>query len=183
MERKKKIRRKAGQVFQVPLGDGTYGYGQTTSYNCVFFNCRDKGEIKELKDIVKQPVIFRVGVDHYAITDGIWPVLGVLPVAHYLEEEEDPYTYDSIKGRYVIWKTGTLQVPATPEEIYNLECFSSWGPEHVEQRLKDHFAGRPNYDVENFRNRHNPNFERDIVKFYAQYGYDFKLNDTDHNKK
>lgn len=178
-EKKIRIRRNPGQVFKVPLGEGKYGYGQTTSYNCAFFDYQDHGEITDLKDLLKHTVIFRVGVAHYAITDGIWPVLGVLPVDPALEKEEDPFTYNTLKQTYLIWNTGTDRVPATPEEIYNLECFASWGPEHVERRLRDHFAGRPNYTVENFRNQHNPDFERDIEKFYAQYGYEFKLPKTE----
>jgi hypothetical protein len=176
VEKKQRIRRKAGQIFQVPLRDGTFGYGQTTSYNCAFFDLRDQGEVEDLKSIIQKPILFRVGVANYAITEGIWPVVGILPVADFLEEEEDPFTFDIRKKQYLIWKSGTERIPATPEEIYNLECFASWDPEHIEQRLKDHFEGRPNFDVEYFRNQHNPNFERDIEKFYQQYGYDFKLN-------
>lgn len=177
-EKKKRIREKVGQVFQVPLGDKTFGYGQVvTMGSMVFFNYQDKGTNFNLEEIIQQPIIFKVTVDSYVIKDGIWCVLGNLPVNPKLQEKQFKFTYDITKKVYLIWRTILKQEVATPEEIYNLECFASWGPHHVERRLRDHFAGRPNYTVELFRNEHNPNFERDIKKFYKQYGYDYKSDD------
>jgi hypothetical protein len=177
MEKKKRIREEVGQVFQVPLGNNLYGYGQvapTAEY--AFFDYFNNGQIENLEDIINRPVLFRLTVDSYVIKEGLWPIIGILPVKKELKINNTPFTYDSDKNSYLIWKNGLEQILATPEEIYNLECFASWEDKHVEQRLRDHFAGRPNFDVEYFRNQHNPNFERDIEKFYQQYGYDFKLN-------
>ena len=174
-EKKKKIRRKPGQVFQVPLGNGEYAYGQTTDAYSVFFDYKDDGKNPDIEDIILKPVLFKIGVAYYAIKEEIWPILGVLPVNPEFEKEQELFTYNNIKKTYVIWKTALNKVPATPEEIYGLECFASWGAKHVERRLRDHFAGRPNYTVELFRNEHNPDFERNIIKFYAQHGYEFKL--------
>jgi hypothetical protein len=34
--------------------------------------------------------------------------------------------------------------PAAPEECVGLEGVAVWDPTHVEDRLRDHYAGRPN---------------------------------------
>ena len=37
-----------------------------------------------------------------------------------------------------------IEWPASPSEIEGLECAAMWEPHHVEERLRDHFAGVPN---------------------------------------
>ena len=37
-----------------------------------------------------------------------------------------------------------IEWPASPSEIEGLECAAMWEPHHVEERLRDHFAGIPN---------------------------------------
>ncbi len=168
----KRIREKVGQVFQVPLGNGLFGYGQVaTKTKQVFFDYQDDGSAEDLEKIIQRPMLFIICVDSYVIKEGLWKVLGVLPVNPDFEKEEDVFSYDSIKEKYVIWKTGIHKVIATPEEIYNLECFSSWEHGAVADRLRDHFAGRPCYWVDEARNQHNIHFKRDIHEFYEQYGY------------
>lgn len=182
-ERKKKIRRKPGQVFQVPLGNGKYAYGQTTKYYSIFFDYQNDGKNPDINEIIQKPILFKIGVAYYVIEDKIWPVLGILPINPEFEKEEDLFTYNTDKQHYVIWKTATHKILASPEEIYNLEYFSSWEHGSVSDRLRDHFAGRPCYWVEEARNSHNPNFERDIVKFYQQYGYEHPYFKDDGSEK
>jgi hypothetical protein len=179
-EKRKSIREKIGQVFQVPLGDGTFGYGQVaTKGPFVFFDYLDRGEAENLNTIIDSPRLFRITVDQYAITRGLWPILGVLPVKPEYQEARDVFSYDSEKGHYVIWswKSGDMeQIPATADQIQNLEYFASWSPRAAKERLIDHFAGRPNYEIESGRHRHDPNFP-DMVEFYRQYGYEYPLDE------
>lgn len=41
--------------------------------------------------------------------------------------------------------------PASRQELEGLEVAAVWDPEHVEDRLRDHFSGRPNKWVESIR--------------------------------
>lgn len=45
----------------------------------------------------------------------------------------------------------SVENPATPEECAVLERAAVWDPGHVEDRLRDHFAGQSNKWVESLR--------------------------------
>lgn len=174
---KKKYRGKIGDIFRIKLEKNLYGYGQIVSkVEHAFFDYFNDGSISNLSEIVSSNIIFRISVDSYVIRDGFWEIIGNSIVAGNLKISLPLFTHDIYTNEYTIWTTQGKR-PGTPDEIQNLECLASWGNNHVEQRLKDHLAGRPNYDVEHFRNLHNPNFERNSVTFYKQYGYDFKIDD------
>lgn len=171
----KKIREQIGQVFGVPLGNQILGYGQVVSETeCVFFDFLSETNDVNINQIIKSDVIFRITIDANIIRDQIWPVVGIASLPPILPVNNHKYTYDYIGKFYKIWHTPILQEKATPKQIRGMEFFMSWNHQLVEQRLKDYFSGRPNFYVEYNQNRHNPNFETDIVKFYKQYGYDFQ---------
>ncbi len=173
---KKGIRKKIGQVYRIPLEEGVYGYGQAvTEVDHAFFDYKDNGQNTNIDEVLKAPVLFKLTVDRYVIAQEYWEIIGKFPVNPEYQEYTECFSYNSFNKRYEIWRMGQGRIPATWEEIKDLECMASWGHTHVEQRLRDHFAGRPNFTVEYFKNEHNPDFERHIQKFYKQYGYDFKL--------
>ena len=57
---------------------------------------------------------------------------------------------DVITKEFSIYHQGNI-LPATYEEIKNLECAAVWEPEHVEDRLRDYFSGVPNVWVEDLK--------------------------------
>jgi hypothetical protein len=177
---KKGIRKKIGHVYRIPLEEGVYTYGQIVNdTNYVFFDYKDDGVNTDISKILASKVLFKITVDRYIFSKGYWEIIGTYPVDSLLTSYDNKFIYDSFKKQYTIFKDGIGQIPATWEEIKDLECLASWGCFWVEQRLKDHFAGRPNFAVESFRNEHDPSFEKDAIKFYKNYGYDFKLPDED----
>lgn len=176
--KKKRIRRKPGQILRIPLGNGVFAYGQTrTISGCIFFDYKDDGIATDPQFVIKQPVIFQIGIDDYAIRDQLWEVIAVLPVNPEFDQSKRAFTYNSDTNEYYIWEKGKDQIPATPEDIKGLEAIASWGHRSAEQRLIDYFEGRPNYDFEADRNEHNPNFPKTCKEFYAQYGYVVKEDD------
>lgn len=178
-DKPKKVREKIGDIFQVDLGDGIFGYGQVVSkVEYAFFDFFNEGSIPNFSDVINSNILFGISVDRYVLRDGLWPIIGRFSVSEVAMKKQSFFTHDRFTNEYTIW-TQEGKYPATPEEIQDLECLASWGHDHVEQRLRDHLAGRPNCIVERFRNLHNPNFETDIVKFYKQYGYDFKFEGED----
>ncbi len=177
-KKQKKIRLKIGQLFQIPLTERRFAYCQMSSIGShAFFNYFDDGEDPNIEKILNSDIIFYTTVDSYVFKEGVWKLLGCFDLKReYISQEL--FSYDSILKTYIIWRMidGILRkIPATPEEIKDLECFASSNDRHIIERLEDYLAGRPNYWVEADKNQHNPNFPG-IVEFYKRYGYDYKRN-------
>ena len=171
----KRFRRKSGVLFRVPLGDDKYGYGQIVTGACdIFFDYVDDGNNTDVHIVLNSRVLFRISVQIGPLHDGVWEVLGVYPIREEHTEELDSFRYDLMKEKYYIIKEDMKEVVATVEHIRDLglECMASWGYHLVEDRLRDHFAGRRNYWVDADLNQHNPDFP-DIETFYRQQGYDY----------
>jgi hypothetical protein len=156
MARKKKsqkrIRERPGDVVSIPLGDGTFGYGRVLPKGLTaFYDLRSEG-ILPLERILSASVAFITSVMEYAVTRGIWPVIGNAPLPKDLLEEPLFFKKDPITGALRIYRDSTQEeFPATREQCEKLECAAVWDPEHIVDRLKDHFAGRPNIWVESMR--------------------------------
>jgi len=94
---------------------------------------------------------------NHAVTSGRWPVIGAVPLSD--DERRRPerfFKQDPLNSNLTIYwedpESGEPhEIPALLEEAENLECAAVWDPEHVEDRLRDHFAGRPNKWVESLR--------------------------------
>ena len=80
----------------------------------------------------------------YAVKRGRWNVVGYLPLEAALQNNPPKFIQDRIQPElFSIYKNGSIQ-PATRDECAGLECAAVWDPEQVEDRLRDHYAGRPN---------------------------------------
>jgi len=179
--KKKRFREKIGMVFRVNLKEnGMYAYGQVaTKTKNIFFDHFDKeGEWTPVEDIIQKPLTFYLIVDSYVLKEGIWDILGAWPVKPENQIFPKDFGYDSFKKTYFIWEGGN-HVTCTLEETYGRECKAAWDHISVEQRLRDHFAGRPNYDCVSDRSEHISPLSIGIKKFYRQHGYDFHwMNDV-----
>jgi len=178
VEKKKRryFRKKIGMVFRVPLHEeSSFAYGQVaTDVDNVFFDHTDKdGTWTPVEEILSKPVIFSLTVDHYVLKQGLWEVLGIWPVnpEHQVEPEE-LFGYDNLKEKYFFWRDNGKKEYCTLDDVRGYETLTSWGHGGVEQRLRDHFAVRPNYDITYDYSKHLGLF-MGRKEFYAQYGYDF----------
>jgi hypothetical protein len=82
---------------------------------------------------------------NYSVTDGIWPIIGHEPLSQELLQEPLLCKKDAITGQLTIYRDSTgEEISATQEQCEKLEIAAVWEPSHVEDRLRDHFAGRPN---------------------------------------
>lgn len=155
MARRRKVRRVVGDVVAIPIGDGARrGFGMVLQEPLIaFFDCSSKvGEEPSIERIVRTPVAFRVCVMNRPIEDGTWPVIGrVETVPAELLVEPWFFKQDPISGLITMTRTGEEEVPAEAEQIESLERAAVWSPEHISDRLQDHFAGRPNKWVESLR--------------------------------
>jgi hypothetical protein len=152
--------RAPGRVVRINLGDGRCAYGrQLLSVSVEFYDRLGKaGETASLSDVVASPVVFTVSVMDYAFRqhEG-WDLLDVVPLPDEKRAAVERWAKkDVISGALSIyWEdhaTGTYgETPASLEECEGLEIAAVWDPEHVEDRLRDHFDGRPNRWVESMR--------------------------------
>ena len=138
---KKKIQRHPGNLVAIPLGDNTYGYGIVLNEPLIaFVNMKSDG-ICSIEKVSAAPIAFTILVMNYAITDGLWPVIGSVSIPKELLEEPLFFKKDRITGKLVVYRDSTAEeTPATLEECSKLECAAVWEPSHVVDRLRDHFC-------------------------------------------
>jgi hypothetical protein len=134
----------------VDLGGGQIAFAHVLQSPLFAFYDLCAPNIPQIDKIVAAPIAFKIWVMKHAVTDGIWPVIGHVPI---LDMDEAPkfFKRDRITGALSITCTGAEEEKATLAECLRLECAAVWDPRHVTDRLRDHFAGRPNKWVESMR--------------------------------
>jgi hypothetical protein len=155
----RRIKLVAGSVVAIDLGAREMSFARAlTPPLFEFFDRRaDADESPDLEAIVSSPALFRINVMSYAVKSGRWPVLGVVPLSQdELSHKEVFFKQDAISGELSLyWEDHTTKQTfskqASPEECAKLERASVWDPDHAEDRLRDHYAGRPNKWVESLR--------------------------------
>ena len=117
------------------------------------------GREVDLEKLAGAPVLFRIPVMDSAVTSGRWRVVGEIPLDdHERHRREMFFKQDAITGRLSVYAedpiTGEVfERPAELSECASLERAAVWDATHVEDRLRDHHAGRPNTWVESLRPR------------------------------
>lgn len=152
MPSRKRLR--PGAVVSIDLGDGEgVAFGRVLRPPLIeFFDDRaaDAADV-DISVIAEGPVAFRVWVMDRAVRSARWPVIGDVPLSP--DEESAVHWFfrqDVISHHLFRYRSepddpaGCVEVPASFEECIELECAAVWSPEHIEDRLRDHFAGRPN---------------------------------------
>jgi hypothetical protein len=152
MSKKRKIRPTHGSIVAIPLPDGTYGYGRVLREPLIAFYDLQSSEILPVDAVLPRSVAFTLWVMNHPITDGHWPVIGSAPQTSDLVDEPLFFKRDAITGALTIYRDSSgEEVPATKEQCASLERAAVWEPDHVIERLQDHFAGRPNRWVNDLR--------------------------------
>jgi hypothetical protein len=107
---------------------------------------------------VAAPVVFTIMVMNYAFRRaGRWTLLDVVTLTEDEATTIHRYAKPDPTGRRVsIYYTNPVsgshgERPATIDSCRDLEIAAIWSPEHVEDRLRDHFDGHPNKWVESLR--------------------------------
>lgn len=157
---KARANRAPGRVVRINLGDGRCGYGRQLNNPTVEFYDRvgKPGEAIDLIDLVSAPVAFTIAVMDYAFRrQGGWELLDVVPLTQNERSTVERYAMQDVSTNAIsiYWSdpiSGTSgEMPATFAECHGLERCAVWDPHHVEDRLRDHFDGRPNVWVESLR--------------------------------
>ena len=150
-----------GTVLSVPLGADRVGFCRLLRSAFVeFFDVSRPGpDGIDLDELSRTPIAFRIPVMNAAVNNRRWKVVGRLPLSP--EEEREIYRcfkQDSISGALTVFWVDPVseaehEEPASIEECAGLEAAAVWSANHVEDRLRDHFDGRPNAWVESLRPR------------------------------
>lgn len=147
---KRQRKPKEGDVLAIPLGDGTYGFGQVCSGgDYAYFDLRSN-RLPHMDEIVWRPVAFRVAMVGDSAKKGGWTILGNLPLIGPLAELAS-YRNQPVGSNQLYLVKGNQRTLATYEQVKDLEVMSWWYEDHVVQRLIDHFAGRPNLEFDSDR--------------------------------
>ena len=143
--------RKVGDVYQINLGDRTHCYAMALGEaTFAFFDLRTTRRV-DVSHICQSPILFKVAVMRHAVTRGRWKRVGHKSLSDAEARPPAQFIRDRLaSGRYKIYEDGEIR-NATRKECEGLEAAAVWDPEHVEDRLRDHYAGRPNKWVESLR--------------------------------
>ncbi|UUN26687.1 immunity 26/phosphotriesterase HocA family protein [Streptomyces sp. FIT100] len=145
---------------RIDLGEDRCAFGRQLTGVCVeFYDLVGRsGAPVDLIEIVAAPVAFKVWVMDAAFRRrGGWELLDVVSLTH--DEQTEVHLYskqDPLSGCTTVYRidpfTGVgSEIPATLEECQKLERAAVWTAGHIEDRLRDHFGGRPNKWVESLR--------------------------------
>jgi len=144
----KRVRRRQEDILRIDLGDCLHSFAQVAEEPLIIFFDGCFTEEQSLESISRLPVLFRLLVMDYAVTRCHWPVIDRQTIA--AENAEGPFFYkqDAITGRLALYHSSfsdtNWEQPASLTECEGLECAAVWDPEHVEDRLRDHYRGRAN---------------------------------------
>ncbi len=151
----KRIRRRVGDILKISLGGGVHSYAQVAEEPLIVFFDGAWSEELPIDDVIGLPKLFRIWVHNDAVKKGIWAVIGSQPLAP--EHAAEPYFYkqDRITGRLFLHHSSFADTgwehPASATDCEGLERAAVWDAEHVEDRLRDHYAGQPNSWFESLR--------------------------------
>lgn len=136
-------------MIQIDLkGDG-YAYGRVINGPVInFYDLQADSDIRS-QEVVTKPVLFQVPVMNHAIRR--WRIIGNIPLSPAEEIVRPRFMQDILDPANLrIYENGNIR-PATRAECEALEREAVWDPEHVEDRLKDYFSGKPNKWVESLK--------------------------------
>lgn len=155
----KRQRRTPGKLLQVNLGNNKAARALVLNEPLIAFFDK-QFDLDEADDVcvVDLPIAFTLMVMNRAVTSGRWVVVGSVDIPPALKVPPKFCKEDLVSGEAAIYQeipelAPFYERPARPGECEGLEAAAVWDPEHVEDRLRDHFVGLPNKWVEQLRYR------------------------------
>ena len=147
---KKKIPLQVGDIVQINLENGLYCFGRVLNEPLMAFYDLKSEPLPDVGEIVLSPVLFKILVMNYAVTSGRWIIVGNWPLDSELMIAPKFFNQDAINKEFCIYHKDK-ETLATREECEGLERAAVWDPSHVEDRLRDYYAGIPNQWVESLK--------------------------------
>jgi hypothetical protein len=148
----RKVTLEPGDIVSVDLDRDWHTYARILARptKIAFYDHRVRTPDKNLVAIVKAPVLFVLAVND-RVKKGCWPKIGHLPLEIAPVPIPDQFMQDVGTGVCEIVDEAFNSRAAMPEECVGLERVAVWDPVHVEERIRDHYAGRPNAQADNMK--------------------------------
>jgi hypothetical protein len=149
----KRQRIKTGAIVKIPIEKEYHTYGRLLLRPYVeIYDGKTKENISRLEEIVSKPILFTLCVFDYAVTKGRWEIIGRTDFSENEVNIPLQFIQDPInpKSCQTIDALGNME-PASVEQCRKLERSAVWDPEHIEERIKDYYAGKPNKWAESLR--------------------------------
>lgn len=104
-------------------------------------------------EIVARAISFIVSVYNNAVTSSRWEKVGTLPLEEALTKLPMKFIQDAIyPEQYELYNPNTGEIsPASKQDCLKLEPAAVWEAEHVEKRIADFYANKPNKWVEGMK--------------------------------
>ena len=132
-----------GNAISKKIAGWTY-YARLLEFPWVaFYHYRTKKLVEELDEITKKEVLFTIAAHKSLVAKGGWTSIGHRPVEKGLRPPRAQAIWDDAEHCHIIDDKGEMR-ESTPKECKGLEPAAVWEPNHIADRLKDTFAGRPN---------------------------------------
>ena len=146
----KKQRRRVGDIVKITLESGSFCFGRVLQEPLMAFYDLNVPMIPDIDSIISARIIFKVWVMRRAITSGRWQIIGNREVDAETACVPVFFKQDAVSKTFSKY-FDDKEIPATGKECLGLERAAVWDPEHIEDRLRDHFAGRSNVWVESLK--------------------------------
>lgn len=131
---------------------GAWAYGKVVDLPLMAFYAARTERIADVTKLQSERFALRIWVMKYSIGKKGWPLIGCLPVSTDESAKQWFFKKDRISGRITKYQgSSSPEIPATVAECAGLECAAVWDPVHVESRLCDELAGKPNNIVESLK--------------------------------
>jgi hypothetical protein len=147
----KRQKRVPGDIVRIDLGDGVHSYARVLSEaQFAIYDCKTERDL-DRETIIASPILFYVAVMDYAVKRGLWTVVGHLPLEDALLSPPPRFMQDALNPTsFSIYENGSIR-PAKRAECEDLERAAVWDPNHVIDRIRDHYAGVSNKWVESLK--------------------------------
>lgn len=149
------MKRALGEILKIPLGEGTHAYAQVSTHPLMLFFDWLSEEAFSISDIVNLPIAFKVFVMDSASKGRSWKSVGIGEKSEDRLKVPIMFTQDPISGHIFLhhgdWAPTNYERPASLKDIEGMERAAVWSAIHIEDRLRDHFAGLPNKWVQSMK--------------------------------
>ena len=134
-----------GSILQIPIKD-YYCYAQILGKaNYAFFDYKSSTPLTSFEILSNVNILFVISVYDDIITSGLWEKVGKSPIRESLRILPNKYIYHKNEiPEYELYNTETGEItPSSADEVKGLECCAVWDSNHVIDRIKSHYMGKP----------------------------------------
>jgi len=142
-----------GSLLRISLGDGTDAFARVLPNSQVAIYAHRASHADVVSPVIfDSKILWKLTVTKSALVSGRWPVVDCRPLESELVSPVDYFIKDRLTGRYSVYRSADGRIrESSLEECKALEAAAAWEAEHVEDRIRDYFAGRPNVWAEQLR--------------------------------